>query len=247
MLTREMAIAAAMGLSRCGAAFGKDSAHSVSSGVALLQAEGDSSRIGISIVLDDDRAGWAGTDREWVLSWVCAGRLFQGSAPDPEGAPRPDNRLGGRDVIVQGHVAIKNGKSRLFVGTFPFEAGRPYALVVDGRVTDDPGSTKLYPIKATLPCVDISTQASTGRREGFVRNHCQRSRSALERARPGRTNACPTAIWQRLPPTLIAFPRDSAGRRALRHPVSGTQSRKLRRSSAGQAVASRGPHIQQNP
>jgi hypothetical protein len=70
---------------------------------------------------------------------------------------------------MQGHVAIKNGASPLYVGTFRFElanADKPnqnYTLVLDGKVTDDPldrrhlGSTKLYPIKARLPCVDIST------------------------------------------------------------------------------------------
>jgi hypothetical protein len=55
MLTRAMAVAAAMGLSVCGTALGKDSGHRVCPGVAAFQA--DSSRIGISIVLDDDRAG----------------------------------------------------------------------------------------------------------------------------------------------------------------------------------------------
>jgi hypothetical protein len=70
---------------------------------------------------------------------------------------------------MRGHVAIKNGASLLYVGTFSFElanADNPnqsYALVRDGKVTDDPldhrhlGSTKLYPIKARLPCIDIST------------------------------------------------------------------------------------------
>jgi hypothetical protein len=170
MITRAMAVAAAMGLSFCGTAFGKDSGHRVCSGVATFQADGDSSRIGISIVLDDYRAG--GVEREWVLSWVYAGRLFRGSVRETKDFPLPDFQVRGRVAIMQGYVAIKNGESRLYAGTFRFEianAGKPnarYALVLDGKVTNDPdgrgvidgtGRTKLYPIKATLPCVDIST------------------------------------------------------------------------------------------
>ena len=143
---------------------GRDSGHRVSSGVATFHVDGDSSRIGISIVLDDYRAGWGGGEREWLLSWVYAGRLFQGSARETK-----DFLLGGGDVIMRGHVAIKNGTSWLYVGTFRFEfvnANKPnqsYALVLRGKVTDDPldhrhlGSTKLYPIKARPPCIDIST------------------------------------------------------------------------------------------
>jgi len=165
--------AAAMGLCICATALGKDSGHSVCSGVAAIHGDGDSSQIGISIVLDDYRAGRRGDEREWVLSWVYAGKLFQGSVREAEAFPRPEYRVGGRYVIMHGHVTIKNGKSRLYVGTFSFEqadAGTPNAsnaLVLDGKVTDDPdgraiidgrtGSTTLYPIKATLPCIDIST------------------------------------------------------------------------------------------
>jgi hypothetical protein len=170
---------AAMGLSFCGTAFGKDSGHWVCSGVATLQADGDSSRIGISIVLDDYRAGWGGGERNWVLSWVYAGKLFQGSVRQTNDLRLPDFRMRGKNTIMRGHVAIKNGNSRLYVGTFRFVAneGKPnttYALALDGKVTDDPegkitedpegghiidghaGSTKLHPIKAMLPCVDIS-------------------------------------------------------------------------------------------
>ena len=170
MITRVMAVTA-MGLCFCGTAFGKDSGHRVCSGVATFQADGDGSQIGISIVLDDYRMG--GVGREWVFSWVYAGRLFQGSVRETGDFPLPDFRVGGRGAIMQGHVAIKNGKSRLYVGTFRFEVAhfsernQSYALVLNGKVTDDPfgrriidgrtGSTKLYPINATLPCVDIST------------------------------------------------------------------------------------------
>jgi hypothetical protein len=159
-----MTVAAAVGLSLCGTAFGKDSGHRVCSGVAAFQADGDSSRIGISIVLDDYRAGARGGEREWVLSWVYAGRLFQGSVRESEDSPLPDFHGRGRNTIMQGRVEIKNGESPLYVGTFRFvdlaNARKPnlsYALVLDGKVTDDPTSTKLYPVKATLPCVDIST------------------------------------------------------------------------------------------
>jgi len=171
MITRVMAVAA-MGLCFCGTAFGKDSGHRVCSGVATFQADGDR-QIGISIVLDDYRAGRMGDEREWVFSWVYAGRLFQGSVRETGDFPLHNFQVGGRGAIMQGHVAIRNGKSRLYVGTFRFEVvhfskpNQSYALVLNGKVTNDPfgrriiddgtGSTKLYPIKATLPCVDIST------------------------------------------------------------------------------------------
>jgi hypothetical protein len=143
MIRRAMAVAAAIGLSLCGTAFGKDSGHRVCSGVATFQADGDSSQIGISIVLDDYRAGKA--EREWVLSWVYAGRLFQGSVRETEDFRLPDFRVRSGGAIMQGHVAIKNGNSELYVGTFRFElknAGKPnasYALVLDGKVTAEPG------------------------------------------------------------------------------------------------------------
>jgi hypothetical protein len=171
MITRAMTVATAIGLSFCGTTFGKDSGHRVCSGVATFHSDVASSRIGISIVLDDYRA--RGVEREWVLSWVYAGRLFQGSVRESKDFPLPDFRGRDRGTIMQGRVDIRNGKSRLYVGTFRFElanAGKPnagYALVLDGKVTDDPdsrdiidgrtGRTKLYPIKTTLPCVDIST------------------------------------------------------------------------------------------
>ncbi len=163
MIKRAMAAAIAIGLSFCGTAFGKDSGHRVCSGVATFQADGDSPRIGISIVVDDYRAGSRGSEREWLLSWVYAGRLFQGSVRETEDSPLPGSHRRGGSAIMRGRVAIRNGKNQLYVGTFSFEranAGQPeesYALVLDGRVTDDPDSVKLYPIKAMLPCIDIST------------------------------------------------------------------------------------------
>jgi hypothetical protein len=153
-----MAAAAGIGLSLCGTAFGKDSGHYVCSAVTSFERDGENSRIGISIVLDDWRApGNGGIDRIRLLSWVYAGKLFQGSVRDTGNPPV------NHDYVMQGHVEIKNGKRQMYAGAFKLRrvnAGQPdqsYALVLDGKVTDDPGSEKLYPVKATLPCIDIST------------------------------------------------------------------------------------------
>jgi len=150
MIQRAVAVATGIGLSLCGTAFGRDSGHWVCSAVTSFQADENSSRIGISIVLDDWRAP-GGLDRIYALSWVYAGKLFQGSVRDR-------TNLGD----LRGNVTIKNGRSRLYVGTFRLKrdnGGQPnerYALILDGMITDDPASMKLHPIKATLPCVDLS-------------------------------------------------------------------------------------------
>jgi hypothetical protein len=162
MITRAMAVAAAIGLSFCGTAFGRDSGHQVCSAVARVQAgpwsdedkdaddwglglrRDEKERLvpimGISIVVDNAR--WKAVERLWTLSWVFAGELYQGEWEHWE---------------LPGHVALKNGKRLLYEGTFSFEGDK---LVLHGKVTDNPdrrfGRTKFYPIKAKLPCVDIS-------------------------------------------------------------------------------------------
>jgi hypothetical protein len=170
MITRAMAVA--IGLSFCGTAFGKDSGHQVCSGVASvpaasIQADGDNPDwglgfrrdenellvpvIGISILVEDYR--WKAVERLWILSWVFAGKLYQGEWEEHWELP--------------GHVALKNGKRLLYEGTFSFESDHYFKrvfrnnLVLHGKVTDNPdgrvGRTKFYPIKAKLRCVDIST------------------------------------------------------------------------------------------
>jgi hypothetical protein len=150
MIGRAM-VAAGIGLYFCGAAFARDSAHYVCSAVASFQSGGSDSPIGISIVFDDTR-GVGANGRKYVLSWVYQSRLFQGSLTDStKGFVQADSYL-------QGPVAIKNGKSQLYVGTFKLDqqSDQSYALELDGKITDDPSSTKLYAVKATLPCVDLS-------------------------------------------------------------------------------------------
>jgi hypothetical protein len=151
MITRAIAVAAGFGLCFCGTAFGRDSAHYVCSAVASFRADGSDSPIGISIVFDDTR-GPGGNGRRYVLSWVYQGKLFQGSLSDnAKNFVQTDNWL-------QGNVAMKNGKSQLYAGTFTLEQqpNQSYALLLDGKITDDPTSTKFYPVKATLPCVHLS-------------------------------------------------------------------------------------------
>jgi hypothetical protein len=150
MIKRAIAVATGIALSLCGTALGRDSGHWVCSAVTEFQADGNNSPIGISIVLDDWRAP-GGRDRIRVLSWVYGGKLFQGSVRDATDS-----------VGLQGNVAIKNGKNQLYAGAFRLKRendGQPderYALVLDGKITDDPASTTLHPIKATLPCVNLS-------------------------------------------------------------------------------------------
>ena len=94
MTTRVMTVAAALGLLFCEAAFGWDSGG-VRSGVARYQVDGVSSRIGISTVVDDYRAG-GGFEREWVLSWVYAASCSRVRCAQPR-IPRTPS-IGGRAI-----------------------------------------------------------------------------------------------------------------------------------------------------
>jgi hypothetical protein len=129
-----------------GTAQARDSARYVCSAVAEYSADGGTSRIGVSIDFFDSRAE-GGSARQYVLSSVYQSKLFQGTMID-----RGDN-------YGQGSITMKNGASQFYVGTFKLEQQKDgsYVMVLDGKINDDPADAKvLYPIKARLPCVDLS-------------------------------------------------------------------------------------------
>jgi hypothetical protein len=135
-----------IGLCISNATFAKDSARIVCSGIAEFGNQGDLRKIGISIDFFDRRAK-NGQDREYTLSTVYQHKLFQGSIIDKG------------EQWGQGKINLTNSRSELFVGNFKLEAGPndSYTMVLEGKINDDPASGKpLYPIKAKLPCVDLS-------------------------------------------------------------------------------------------
>jgi hypothetical protein len=127
-------------------AFARDSAHYVCSAIGEFRDGEATTQIGISIDFFDQRAE-NGNARKYVLSSVYQGKLFQGSMIDRS------------DKFGQGSVTLKNGRSQFYAGSFKLEqqnGGGSYAMSLDGKITDDPNSRKSYPVKATLPCVDLS-------------------------------------------------------------------------------------------
>ena len=137
---------AAVGLCLSGTAFARDSSRYVCSAVADYRAEGVDSKIGVSIDFFDSRAE-GGSARKYVLSSIYQGKLFQGSVIDRG------------ETFGQGSIAMKNGQSQLFVGTFKLEQQKDdsYVMAIDGKINDDPAyNKKLFPIKARLPCVNLS-------------------------------------------------------------------------------------------
>jgi len=138
--------ALAFGLCVCGAAFSRDSSRIVCSGVAEFVSSGSLEKIGISIDFLDVRAP-RGIGREYILSSIYQGKLFQGSIIDKS------------DNYGQGRIILKNAQVEFFVGTFKLEIGQnnAYTMELDGKINDDPrGGKTLYLIKAKLPCVDLS-------------------------------------------------------------------------------------------
>jgi hypothetical protein len=129
-----------------GAALARDSSRYVCSAVVEYQIERSPSQIGMSIDFLDTRAE-NGDSRKYQLSSIYQGKLFQGVMID-----RSEN-------YGQGTITLKSGESQLYVGRFKLEQ-RPddsYVMVLDGKINDDPAAGKtLYPIKARLPCVDLS-------------------------------------------------------------------------------------------
>jgi hypothetical protein len=146
-MIRPVAFAAvAIGLCLSGTAFARDSSRYVCSAVADYQADGAASQIGVSIDFFDSRAE-GGSARKYVLSSIYQGKLFQGAIIDRG------------ETFGQGSITLKNGQSELFVGKFKLEQQKDdsYVMAIDGKINDDPASgKKLYPIKANLPCVNLS-------------------------------------------------------------------------------------------
>lgn len=132
---------------QCDSALARDSSRYVCSGVAQMGGDGGTSQIGISIDFFDSRAD-NGNARKYVLSSIYQGKLFQGTVIDRS------------DKFGQGTVTLKNGRSRLYAGSFKLEQQQGsdnYVMSIDGKITDDPtGDAKLYPVKVSLPCVDLS-------------------------------------------------------------------------------------------
>jgi hypothetical protein len=139
---------AAAAITLCGttAALARDSSRYVCSAVAEFRDGDANSKIGISIDFYDSRAP-RGDGRKYVLSSIYQSKLFQGSMID-----RSDN-------FGEGSISLKNGSSEFFVGKFKLEQQKDdsYVMAIDGGINEDPGSSrKLFPIKARLPCVDLS-------------------------------------------------------------------------------------------
>jgi hypothetical protein len=136
----------AVGLCLCSTVSARDSARYVCSAIVELRVEGGSRQIGISIDFFDGRAE-SGDARKYTLSSIYQGKLFQGTVIDRS------------DKFGQGRIALKNGRSELYVGSFKLEKQRSdsYAMSLDGMINDDPARGKmLYSIKTRLPCVDLS-------------------------------------------------------------------------------------------
>jgi hypothetical protein len=129
------------------AALARDSSRYVCSAVAEFRDGDANSKIGVSIDFYDSRDPGGSDGRKYVLSSIYQSKLFQGSMIDKS------------DKFGEGAITLRNGRSELFVGKFKLEQQKDdsYVMAIDGRINEDPGSSrKLFPIKAKLPCVDLS-------------------------------------------------------------------------------------------
>jgi hypothetical protein len=136
----------AFGLCVSSTAYAKDSAHIVCSGIAAFDYKGNPEKIGVFIYFLDVRAE-GGNARKYTLSSIRQSKLFQGSMIDRSAES------------FQGNVVLKNAQSEFYVGSFKLERGQDdnYTMSLDGKINDDPTARKtLYPIRAKLPCVDLS-------------------------------------------------------------------------------------------
>jgi hypothetical protein len=147
MITRIAVATIALGLCAPATALARDSSRYVCSAVAEFSDQGGaSSQIGVSIDFYDSRAP-GGDGRKYVLSSIYQSKLFQGSMIDKS------------DTFGEGSISLKNGRSEFFVGKFKLEAQKDdsYVMAIDGKINEDPGSSnKLFPIRAKLPCVNLS-------------------------------------------------------------------------------------------
>jgi hypothetical protein len=127
------------------AALAKDSAHIVCAGVATYGSAGATSKVGISIVFFDARAGVS--DRKWVLSSIHQQKLYQGSMIDKTGN------------FASGRIVLNNGSQKFYSGQFKLEKGANdrYVMLLDGEINDNPAAGGPgQPIKSKLSCIDIS-------------------------------------------------------------------------------------------
>src|ERR1700674_1927484 len=123
MIKRITSCALAFGLCISSAAFARDSARIVCSGIAEFGNQGDLGKIGVSIDFFDQRAK-DGQNRKYTLSTVYQHKLFQGSMIDKG------------EQWGQGKITLKNARSELFVGGFKLETGQKdsYTMVLDGKI-----------------------------------------------------------------------------------------------------------------
>jgi len=138
----------ALGVGFClpGTALAADSTHYVCSAIVSYD-DGGAGKIGLSIRFDDQRAP-KGDGRQYTLSAIHQGKLFQGVMIDRS------------DKFGEGKIELKNGRYQFYVGSFRLEQGKDdaYSMVLDGKLNVDPFESKTTAkIKATLPCVDLST------------------------------------------------------------------------------------------
>src|ERR1700674_415367 len=127
MIKRITSCALAFGLCISSAAFARDSARIVCSGIAEFGNQGNLDKIGVSIDFLDVRAR-NGSDREYTLSSIYQRKLFQGSM------------INKSDKWGRGKIVLKNAGSQFYIGSFKFERGRDdnYSMILDGKINDDP-------------------------------------------------------------------------------------------------------------
>jgi hypothetical protein len=134
-----VAILVVVVLSSARTATAADSFRAVCSGFDELQ------KVGISIDFLDNRYGAA--KRKYTVSSIYQGALFQGVIIDSSGNG------------YKGQITLKHSSQRYFVGSFSLETdtSQKYSMHLDGKLNQDPSKNVLLPVKATLPCVDLSS------------------------------------------------------------------------------------------
>jgi hypothetical protein len=134
-------------LSISDAASARDSLRLVCSGFGEIASNASTDQIGISIDFLDTRAK-DGSSRNYIFSSIYHGKLFQGKIIDKSGE------------FPGGKLVLQQSGRQLYIGKFEFDRkeDRTYSLLLMGKINKDyPSSgSKLYPVKAILPCVDLS-------------------------------------------------------------------------------------------
>jgi hypothetical protein len=143
MTKRIIMLGLALSLSATGAALGRDSSRLVCSGIAEIDGVSPE-KIALSIDFVDHRA-MGGVNREYVLSSIYQGKLFQG-------------KIVSTLDVWGGKIVLNNSRNKLFVGTFRVERqDDAYTMSLEGKINKDPsGRSTLIATKTKLPCVDLS-------------------------------------------------------------------------------------------